>query len=236
MYMGKKQEITILYEDRSVCVCKKPVGIPCESAKASQPDMVKLLKKQYFLQNPENGEPYIALVHRLDQPVGGIMVFARNQAAAADLSQEIKSHTWRKQYLAVVTLQGKPEVSGHLEDYIIKDGKTNASYVVKAKTEKAKLAVLDYEILRQQEDKALAKIMLETGRHHQIRVQMAAHDMPLLYDMKYNPIYKDNVKGKSNIALYAYSLAFSHPVTKDFMEFTDYPLEEPFAEWLNKSL
>lgn len=229
--MGKRQKIDILYEDEHICVCKKPVGIPCESAKASQPDMVKLLKKRYFLQNPDAGEPYIALVHRLDQPVGGIMVFARNLEAAANLSNQIRNHTLVKQYLAMVVLQGRVDTFGHLEDYLLMDKKINKSYIVKTKTDKAKLAILDYKILQRQQDIALVKIVLITGRHHQIRVQMAAHNMPLVYDKKYNPMYKDSDKG--NVALYAYSLTFSHPITKEQMRFTDTPLEEPFISWMD---
>lgn len=230
MEKKKKQRITILYEDTYICVCKKPAGIPCESAKASQPDMVKLLKKQYFLQNPKAGEPYIALVHRLDQPVGGIMVFARERKAAADLSSQIRghSHTLIKKYLAVVTLeQDIIEDSGHLEDYLIRDGKTNTSRIVTADTRNAKLAILDYKILKRGNGTALVNIILTTGRHHQIRVQMAGHGMPLMYDRKYNP---NTFIGKENIALHAYYLAFFHPITKEFMEFTEYPSEKPFVE------
>lgn len=229
MYMGK-QKIIILYQDPYLCICKKPAGIPCESAKVSQQDMVKLLKRQYFLQNSGGGEPYLALVHRLDQPVGGIMVFAKDPQAAAGLSSQIRSHRMIKRYLAVVELHGKTERFGHLEDYLIRDGRTNTSKVVTSNTKGAKLAVLDYEMLGQREHTALVKITLKTGRHHQIRVQMAAHDMPIVCDRKYNPADQKGSE-EGNLALYAYSLAFFHPMTKEFMEFMDMPLEKPFTEW-----
>ena len=230
--MKRQESITILYEDADICVCKKPIGIPCESKKVSQPDMIKLLKKQFFFQNKEKEQSYLALVHRLDQPVGGVMVFAKNKESAADLSSQIRNHTLIKQYLAIVTIRKDGiKTCGHLEDYLRKDSKTNLSYVVQKKTEDAKLAVLDYEIQKQKEKFALIKIHLTTGRHHQIRVQMAEHGMPLVYDRKYNPEYKNSNQG--NLALYAYFLAFSHQIKKKSMEFIDYPLEEPFAEWLN---
>lgn len=232
--MTKHQEIEILYEDASICVCKKPAGLACESKKASQADLVKLLKNRYFLQNTNQGSPYLALVHRLDQPVGGIMVLARNQRAAADLSEQIRNHTFVKQYLAVVTpnTEGTQAKKGHLEDYLLRDGKSNTSKIVSSKDKQARLAILDYEICYQTEyegkEIALVKVTLKTGRHHQIRVQLAGHGLPLMYDRKYNSFYtKDDTK--ENTALFAFHLEFLHPDDKRKMSFTIKPDEMPFS-------
>lgn len=230
--MREKQRIEILYRDEYICVCKKPAGVPCESAKASQPDVVKLLKKKLFLQNPDAGEPYLSLVHRLDQPVGGILLLAGNGKAAAELSEQIRKHEFIKQYLAVIMPEKKiTAFSGHLEDYLVRDGRTNTSEIASKGDKKAKKAILDYEILKMgrygERDAGLAKITLWTGRHHQIRVQMAAHGMPLLFDRKYNPVYRQEPSGK-NTALYAFHLEFKHPQSGRNMEFTDYPLDGIF--------
>jgi 23S rRNA pseudouridine1911/1915/1917 synthase len=234
-----RNHIDVLYEDEFLCVCKKPAGLPCETGKASERDLVKLLKKKYFLENPGHGQPYLELVHRLDQPVGGIMVLARNKKAASALSEQIRNHTFVKQYLAVVTPEiklakenGHSKESGHLEDYLLKDGKSNTSKIVAKSEKQAKLAVLDYEICGweqyQEKEIALVKVTLMTGRHHQIRVQLAGHGMPLMYDRKYNPFYQNDLS-KRNTALYAFHLEFFHPETKEKMAFTDKPEEEPFS-------
>lgn len=233
--MEKRQEIEILYRDRHICVCRKPAGIPCESAKALQPDIVKLLKKKIFFQNPEKGEPSFFLVHRLDQPVGGILLLAGNGKAAAELSKQIRNHEFVKQYLAVVMLERRDMAScGHLEDYLVRDGRTNTSKIASKENKQAKKAVLDYEILEVRKygkrDVGLARITLRTGRHHQIRVQMAAHGMPLLFDQKYNPEYQQRPLGE-DVALYAFHLKFRHPWNGEKMEFTDYPSNEIFRIW-----
>ena len=230
----KTHDIQILYEDEFICVCKKPSGLACESARASGADLVKVLKKKYFLQSPEQGEPYLSLVHRLDQPVGGIMVLARNPMAAAGLSKQIRNHDFVKEYLAVVMAKkGTVPEKGHLEDYLIRDGRTNTSAIVTKQNKQAKKAILDYEILEWSEDReelALVKVTLKTGRHHQIRVQMAAHGMPLVYDQKYNT--KCSQTGaEGNTALYAFHLEFTHPKTGKYMKFTDFPEQKPFEVW-----
>lgn len=232
--MKKQPELTILYEDEHICVCIKPSGIPCENVKVSQVTMIGLLKKHYFLQNPEDGEPYIVLIHRLDQPVGGIMVFARSQKAAAELSRQIQNHIMKKQYLALIMPDKTiTKLSDHLEDYLIKDGKTNTSKITASGNKQAKKAVLDYEVIKQgkyqEKEAALVKVTLTTGRHHQIRVQMAGHGLPLFFDQKYNSFYRQS-NFKENIALYSYHLSFYHPVTKAEMSFTQYPKDKIFNE------
>lgn len=230
----KDQELDVLYEDQDICVCRKPAGLPCESKKVSQPDIVKVLKRRYFLQNPDNGEPEVFLVHRLDQPVGGLIVLARNQKAAASLGTQIAGHVFEKEYLAVVMSgQSVEQTEGQFLDYLCRDGKSNTSRVVPAQEKQAKKALLAYQVLGQVQTEsgyeALIRIKLFTGRHHQIRVQMAAHHMPLLFDQKYNPAYTGKAAGST--ALYAFHLIFRHPSDGRRMEFTDLPDREPFGFW-----
>lgn len=136
--------------------------------------------------------PYIGVVHRLDQPVQGLVVFAKTRQAAASLSGQIRDHRFQKEYLAVC--QGIPkEPKGTLTDYLRKDGKTNTSTVVSPGAPGAKKAVLDYQVLEQQQDQCLVRIQLHTGRHHQIRVQLAHAGMPIVGDQKYNASAKTQV-------------------------------------------
>ncbi len=231
--METKQKFVVLFEDEQLCVCKKPPGLPCESAKMSQPDLVKLLKKRYFLKDPEQREPYIGLVHRLDQPVGGIMVLARTPRAAEGLSRQIRERRFVKQYLAVVTPEKEPEeCSGHFKDYLKKEGTANRSRIADKEERQAKLAEMDYEIIGQQiyqERKLmLVKVTLGTGRHHQIRAQLSFHGMPLMFDRKYRPSSYGEQELR-NAALFAYHLEFAHPETGKVMEFTQYPEAFPFS-------
>jgi len=166
----------------------------------------------------QKGDPsYIGVVHRLDQPVSGVMVFAKTKEAAADLSRQIATKTADKYYYAVT--DGIPDkAKGVLEDYLLKDGKTNLSKVVDSKTAGAKRAELSYEVLAENQTQALLRIKLATGRHHQIRVQMANAGCALVGDRKYN--FKENIKaGNQPMCLCSYKLGFLHPVTKKKMIF-----------------
>ena len=165
------------------------------------------------------GNVYLGLVHRLDRPVGGIMVFAKTSKAASRLSEQVRNKTFKKEYLAVV--DGKFESrSGSLEDYLYKDERNNMSRVVKKEKKNAKLAKLDYEVLAYNEVKnlSLVKINLHTGRHHQIRVQLSNFGHSIFGDQKYGT----RGKGKQ-IALWAYKLTINHPTTKESLVFEDYP-------------
>ena len=190
--MWNNIENMILYEDKEIIVCHKAAGIAVQSARIGMPDMESTLKNYLVAKNPGK-MPYLGVVHRLDQPVEGVLVFAKNKKAAAGLTGQITSGSVTKEYLAV-TAQKVEKVQGHLEDYLKKDGKTNTSAVVTPETDGAKKAVLDYEVLNEVSDertltgkRILVRIQLGTGRHHQIRVQMAHAGMSLLGDRKYNP-------------------------------------------------
>ncbi len=207
----------IAYEDSHLCVCHKPSGLAVQNASFGRKDLESILKTYYFEQTGKPN-PYLGIVHRLDQPVQGLVVFARNSKSAASLSAQVQDGRMKKYYHAVTC--GIPEKeSDRLVHYLKKNGRTNLSEAVSPKTAGAKKAELQYCILKEKEDLALVEIDLFTGRHHQIRVQMAANGTPLYGDQKYNPKAQ---KGEM-IALCAYRLQFIHPATGKKMEFTVQP-------------
>lgn len=209
--------LNILFEDDHVLVVKKDAGIPVQAGKLRMMDLQGLIKNELYRRNRKGGEPYLGLIHRLDQPVEGVMVFAKTPFAAGALSEQVTDGRMKKHYLAL--LCGKPsEDSGKLVDYLVKDGRTNTSSVVKEQNKDAKRAELNYQVLKRYEDTTLVEVELITGRHHQIRVQMANAGWPLYGDTKYNPKFQD-VMEHVQTALCAYKLSFVHPKTKKVMEF-----------------
>ncbi len=229
----------IMYEDRHILVCHKPPGIPVQTAHASQQDMVSMLRN-YFADKKESAEVFV--IRRLDQPVEGVMVFAKNPQAAAVLSRQVRDRAVEKEYLALV--EGSfEEPEGVLEDYLLRDGKTNTSKVVPKGTKGAKLARLSYQAKKKITDAeklsdiliagcpsqtaSLVSVCLDTGRHHQIRVQMAHAGHPLIGDKKYN---KNCPKGYLPIGLCSVRTSFSHPVTGQRMEFCVQPKGKLFEE------
>lgn len=212
----------IIYEDSDIIVCRKPAGLPTQSARIRTPDMVSLLKTRLASGSKKlsssRGEPYLAVIHRLDQPVEGLLVFAKTPAAAKNLNQQLTSSGFGKYYRAVVT--GIPEPAEvMLENYMIKDGRTNTSRVCTKDTPGAKPARLHYQVKKKYEEtapaSALVEIRLDTGRHHQIRVQMAHFGHPLAGDRKYGNTVRENSPADSKNAeplrLCAYRLEFRHP-------------------------
>lgn len=192
--------------------------------------MVSLLKNYLYKKQAEKKEPYIAVIHRLDQPVEGLLVFAKTPFAAKELNKGLQGAGFGKHYKAV--LWGTPEkTSGTLEDYLVKDGRTNTSRVCSSTEKDAKKAVLSYEVLKigQDEEKiiSLVKVKLDTGRHHQIRVQMANMGCPIWGDAKYNTAIMQDRRFRQ-IALCAYKLEFVHPKTRKKMEFAIEPEGEGF--------
>ena len=222
--------INILYEDEEILVAEKPVGMESQSAKSFEPDMVSEIKKHINSKSPKSGEPYVGVIHRLDKPVGGIMVYAKTKNSAESLSKQVSGHQMEKIYHAVVC--GKPvENSGTYVDYLWKDGKNNCSKIVEKGIKGAKPAELDFRVVdktqQNGEEYSLLEIKLKTGRHHQIRVQMAGHGTPLWGDQKYNPSFQQK-KIRADIALFATSLSFVHPVTKKKMTYTVKPKGQMF--------
>lgn len=216
--MYQKQSINILYEDKHLIVCIKPAGVPVQTKSIGTPDMVSLLKNHLSA----GKTPYLSVIHRLDQPVGGILVFAKTPSASRGLNRQLQSGAFEKVYTAVVTGTLQPP-AGELEHYLIKDGRTNTSRVCDKDTPSAKYAKLHYQIVRSKEDLeygplSLVKIQLETGRHHQIRVQFSHVGAPLWGDGKYNPFFQKK-RGFYPIALCASRLVFTHPESGKPMEF-----------------
>lgn len=213
------QKLNVIYEDNHIIVVEKPVNIPSQGDKTGDIDMLTLVKRYIKEKYNKPGEVYLGLVHRLDRPVGGVMVFAKTSKAAARLSEQVKNKDFKKKYLVIV--DGKFEKNkGTLEDYLLKNEKTNTSKVVKEGTKNAKLAILDYEVLKYNEEINLSvmKVNLHTGRHHQIRVQMANAGHSICGDQKYGT----RGRGKQ-ICLWAYELTILHPITKEEMTFKVLP-------------
>lgn len=211
----------ILYQDDTILVCVKPAKVATQTSRVSEPDLVSILKNELYKAD-RTKEPYLAVIHRLDQPVSGILVFAKTKKAAAELSRQLQKDGFAKEYLALVT--GRPmEKRGVLVDWLRKDGRTNTSCVVPEGTADARRAELSYEVIEEKnqtgdgipEEISLVRIHLKTGRHHQIRVQMAHAGYPLLGDTRYHPeAAKGSREGKwQQIALCAYRLTFRHPKT-----------------------
>ena len=215
----------IIYEDNHIIVVEKPVNIPSQGDKTGDVDMLAIIKDYIKEKYNKPGNVYLGLVHRLDRPVGGVMVFAKTSKAASRLSEEVRNKTFKKNYLVVV--DGKMEQNcAQLEDYLWKDEKSNTSYVVRANKPNAKQAILDYEVLKYDSDLNLSvlKVDLHTGRHHQIRVQLANSGHSIYGDAKYG----GRGHGKQ-ICLWAYKLTIAHPTTKEEMTFTDLP--ENIGSW-----
>jgi 23S rRNA pseudouridine1911/1915/1917 synthase len=222
---GKLPEI--LQEDKDIIVCRKPAGLAVQTARPGQPDLVSILKN-YRADKQE--PPYIGVITRLDQPVEGLLVFAKNRQAAAQLSRQQQSGQWIKEYLAVV--RGIPEKkAGRLTDWLRRDGRQNCSAVVPEQTQGAKRAVLSYRVLKVCRESfdglALVRIRLETGRHHQIRVQMAHAGYPLYGDRKYGP--PQELPAGGTLALCAARLTFFHPGTGRETEYRITPEGAGFA-------
>lgn len=204
--------INIIYEDNHLLVVEKPVNIPVQEDSSKDLDFLNILKNYIKVRDKKTGNVYLGLVHRLDRPVGGIMVFAKTSKSAKRLSEQIKNNDFKKIYYAVV--MNKPKIKDTLIDYLLKDEKTNIVKIDK----KGKKSVLDYELIDYKNNMSLLKIYLKTGRSHQIRVQFSSRGYPLYGDHKYNL----KVKDKSNIALLSQTLSFYHPITKEYLTFKLY--------------
>lgn len=180
------QELKVFYEDNHIIVVEKPNNIPSQADKTGDEDILSIVKSYLKEKYNKPGEVYLGLIHRLDRPTGGVMVFARTSKAAARLSEQIRNKQICKKYLA--TCDGKLEKQqGTFRDFLVKNEKTNQSRVVPEGTKHAKEAILDYEVVKYQEKTNLSvvKINLHTGRHHQIRVQFASRGHSLYGDQKY---------------------------------------------------
>jgi len=214
--------VSILYEDNHLLVVEKPVNLPSQGDSSRDPDLLSILKEDIKVRYQKPGNVYLGLVHRLDRPVGGVMVFAKTSKAASRLSEQIRTHALKKTYLAVV--HGRPEKErGRLEHFLEKDHKTNTVKVVPPSEDKGKRAVLDYRLVAEREGLSLVEIELLTGRSHQIRVQFASIGHPLYGDQKYGASV--NVPGQQ-IALWSHKILCLHPTRKEEMSFVSSPPAE----------
>ncbi len=221
-------EPTILYEDNHIIVALKPQNVASCPDESGDENMLDLLKAYIREKYEKKGNVFLGLVHRLDRPTGGVMVFAKTSKAAARLSAQMKTGDFEKRYLAV-TVGAPNEERGRLVGYLKKNTVNNTVYLSTQGTDGAKLAMLDYRVLAARAGLALIEIELHTGRSHQIRVQMAGISHPVLGDLKYGG--EKAQKGK--LALWAYSLSFTHPVRGERMRFIAPPPEgeNPWAKF-----
>ena len=212
--------INIIYEDNHLLVVEKPINVPVQEDESKDNDLLNILKKYLKDKYNKQGNVYLGLVHRLDRPVGGIMVFAKTSKCASRLSEQIRNKQFKKIYYAV--LEGNIFKKGVLRDKVYKDRRKN---IVKIDN-KGKESILNFEKLDYKNNMSLVKINLETGRSHQIRIQFSSRGYPLYGDHKYNK----NVKDKSQIALFAKEISFYHPVTKELLSYSlELPNRYPFS-------
>lgn len=207
--------VKIYYEDNHLLVVEKPENVPSQADDSQDLDLLSMVKEYIRVTYNKPGEAYAGLVHRLDRVVGGVMVFAKTSKAAGRLSEQIRTHQLTKEYTAIVEGECFP---GKWKETLIKNSRTNTSYVVEADYPGGKVAKL--EVLTSEYSKvhhlSRITIALETGRPHQIRVQCEYHGHPLWGDQRYN---KHAIVGQQ-IALHASSLSFYHPITKEKLTFT----------------
>lgn len=208
-------KIEVIFEDNHLLAVVKPIGIPVQKDDSQKEDLQTILKGYLKEKYNKPGDVYLGIVHRLDQPVGGVMVFAKTSKAAARLSEQIRKNEWRKEYLTVV--EGVPRSRmEYIEDYLLKETENNIVKVVKKEVRGAKLAKLSFEVLQKNDKRSLLRIVLETGRSHQIRVQLSSRGFPIVNDHRYGR----NVRIGKNIALWASSLTVIHPVKEEEITFT----------------
>lgn len=206
------EKLNIIYEDNHIIVVEKPVNIPSQGDKTEDVDMLTLIKAYLKEKYNKPGNVYLGLVHRLDRPVGGVMVFAKTSKAASRLSEQIRNKSIEKRYIALTHNHTKEHEI--LKDKLLKNEKTNTSKI----DEKGKYAILEYNLIEYRNNMSLIDINLLTGRHHQIRVQLSHHGYPIYGDQRYG-IDKEGIQ----IHLWAYKLKFKHPAKDEIMEFTYYP-------------
>ncbi len=214
-----KINLKVLYEDNHIIVVEKPVNIPSQGDKTEDLDMLTIIKEYSRVKYNKPGNVYLGLIHRLDRPVGGVMVFAKTSKAASRLSEQVREKIFKKRYLVIV--DGKLEKEkGIFQDYLLKNERANISKVVKEGTKNSKFAELDYEVLKYDKENniSLVKVNLHTGRHHQIRVQFASRNHAIYGDQKYGSRGQ-----RQQICLWAYSLTIKHPISKDEMNFICLP-------------
>lgn len=215
-------QLRVLYEDNHIVVVLKPQNVPTQADSSGDPDLLSMVKEYVKQKYNKPGNAFIGLVHRLDRPTGGVMVFARTSKAAQRLCEQIQAGDFEKKYLAVTV--GCPRwPQSRLSDWLVKDEANNMVRVAPARVEGAKLAELDYKVVETADKISLLDIKLLTGRSHQARVQLSNMGTPIFGDAKYGG---DTLAKGHNLALWAYQITFSHPTTKQTMVFKVFPPTE----------
>ena len=206
--VGTEQEYTpafpILYEDNHIIVVLKPQMVACCPDESRDNNLLDMVKEYIKIRYNKPGNVYVGLVHRLDRPTGGVMVYAKTKSAAAALSAAIANGEMEKEYLAMVT--GTPAPVGEMRDLLYHDPRRNKSFVVTRARHGVREAILTYEVIRTVGDRSLVKVRLETGRTHQIRVQFASRGYPLIGDARYGG-------GKGEMHLFSHRITVRHPKT-----------------------
>lgn len=215
--------MNVIYEDNHLLVVEKPYGVPSQADASGDTDMLSLCRAYIGEKYAKPGKVYIGLLHRLDRPTSGVMVFARTSKAASRISAQIRAGTFKKTYLAVLTA-APPKQRGELWHHMCKDSAARTAHIADAHTPGAKKAKLKYETLGNSGGLYLVRIELLTGRFHQIRAQFAAAGAPVYGDQKYGPR-----SIKAQLALFAQQISFDHPVTKQRLCFYAKPVFHPFA-------
>ena len=233
--------LEVLFEDEYMIAVVKPPGVSSQGDRSNDEDMVSLVKDHIFSKSDSDAEPYVAVINRLDRPVGGIMLLAKTEDMAARLSDMIQEKSGIKKYYQAILSGYLENEEGTYEDFLLFDKKENVSKVVPEGTKGAKRALLHYELLDEFETDTgyLTFVLIElmTGRHHQIRCQMAAHGTPIYGDTKYGVPKKGNGKGRpgkgssgapKEIALYSSRMELTHPVTGEKLVFKKEPDTKAF--------
>ena len=226
-------KLEILYEDAYLLACVKPYGVLSQGDKGNDEDMITKIKHYLYDQeeSEQAEEPYVAAIHRLDRPVGGVMVFAKTPEVAAKLSDMQQDCEIAKYYQAVITGE-LPDFEGEMVDYLLRDGKTNTTKVVKKGEKDAKRAELYYEVLdvMDTDDGTLSYVLIElvTGRHHQIRAQFASRGCGIWGDTKYNPKFAKTKRKYKQIGLFSSRMEFTHPITGEEIVIKKEPEGEAF--------